>query len=73
MICSWVAGALESAWTAVVAFLKTYDYDEKVKDEFYALWGGSEYWEKDNFYESISTHVKVGLAKGGITSSRPAA
>jgi hypothetical protein len=69
---SWVAGALESAWTAVLAFLKTYGYSNEVKDEFIRNWGKSEYWEEAHFYKQLNTHIKVGLAKGGISATRPA-
>jgi hypothetical protein len=65
-ICSWVAGALESAWTAVLSFLKTYGYPENVKQEFLMKWGDSQYWEKKNDYEQLDTHIKLGLFKSGV-------
>ena len=72
-INSWVAGALNSAWRAVDQYLLL-NQPDSVRDEFWRLWGPTEYWDEAAKIESVNSdhdlmerHLVISLYQDGYT------
>ncbi|KAF9649823.1 hypothetical protein BDM02DRAFT_3094095 [Thelephora ganbajun] len=69
---SWVNGALDSAWRAVDQYLSLHQSDS-VRQEFWDLWGPTEYWDEVSDEELVNLnrkladrHLVIGLHNSGI-------
>ena len=72
LINSWVAGALDSAWRAVNQYLYL-NHNKKVRKDFYAKWGRTEYWDEAYNNELFKLnrrltkrHLVIALHKNGV-------
>jgi hypothetical protein len=64
----WVAGALDSAWVAVMSLLKIYKFPKEDIKAFLATWGKSEYFDPgpENEYVMLDIHIRLALWQAGF-------
>ena len=74
-INSWVGGALDSAWRAVDQYLAL-NHPESVRQEFWDLWGPTEYLDEASNKELVDLnrelaerHLVIALHKSGVMAS----
>ena len=71
---SWVTGALDSAWRAVDQYLALNHAESHLREEFWRLWGETEYWDEASNEKMVKLnrelterHLVIALYKDGVT------
>ena len=56
---SWIAGALDSAWRAVNQYLALHHPKSQYQEDFWRLWGKTEYWDEGSDEELVKSDQRV--------------